>query len=99
NEHCPFPFIDLQKNIPVVLEDTLIQNYCDTAPPGYVVRIDHIRDTTIEHNMRVIVLDEDKHQLKEIATFPVENIVLDDHAAIIEIRGKSSNQEIQVSCV
>ncbi|GMR30176.1 hypothetical protein PMAYCL1PPCAC_00371, partial [Pristionchus mayeri] len=105
NHHCPYPFVDLEPNKAIVLEDTLIEYYCDakiTAPPGFDVRIDHIKDTGDDNDLLVKVLDDDRNELEVLESFPVNELLPGANPILLDIsnRGKASHQvEIQVSAV
>ncbi|GMT05245.1 hypothetical protein PENTCL1PPCAC_30640, partial [Pristionchus entomophagus] len=105
NHHCPFPFIDLQPDAPLVLEDTLIEYYCDamiTAPPGYDVRIDHIKNDNEKHELNIKILDDEKELLEEWTSFPVQDWLPGANAIILIVnwKDKSSHHfEIKVSAV
>ncbi|GMR31638.1 hypothetical protein PMAYCL1PPCAC_01833, partial [Pristionchus mayeri] len=104
HHHCPFPFIDLQPYVPVVLEDTVVQYHCDvlvTAPEDYEIRIDHIKDTDASHNT-VIKLNDGGNEIERFTNFPVEETMTGSRNLTIDVYRKSefSHQlEIQISAV
>ncbi|GMT31312.1 hypothetical protein PFISCL1PPCAC_22609, partial [Pristionchus fissidentatus] len=105
HHHCPFPFIDLQPGAPVVLQETFILYRCDaliTAPDGFEVRLDHILDTTANHEMTIKVYDVDSEKHFRWYSYPVEETMLGSGPIRIEIDSRSdfSHQvEIQLSAV